>query len=228
MLIKRIENIGFKCIYKDPVIANSVSNWVEQSIAFEFCDHSVKRFSPPSEIELSSFNMQFGIQFSSENNCFFLQSWEKGIYCFDLDDGSLLWLHKRKRACDIALIKENLFVYFLGFGIVRIDISTGEFIERFSYTSDGFFCIADDAFFIGPEYAKYLLVDTDFRIVKQFPVSDINPNSCEYFVLQKVSKENYHIVFEGIECDSTDDFIVDTNDGASSPYTFKRRLSISR
>ena len=226
MLIKRIENIGFKCIYKDPVIASSVSNWVEQSIAFEFCDHSVKRFSLPAEIELSSFNMQFGIQFSSKNNCFFLQSWEKGVYCFDLDDGSLLWLHKRKRACDIALIKENLFVYFLGFGIVRIDISTGESIERFSYTSEGFFGIADDAFFIGPKYARYLLVDTGFRIIKRFPISDVNPNGCEYFVLQKVGKENDQIVLEGIECDSVDDFIVDASDSANSPYAFRRHLFI--
>lgn len=93
MLIKQIENIGFKCIYKDSVIASSVSNRVEQSIAFEFCDHSVKRFSLPAEIELSSFNMQFGIQFFSKNNCFFFKAGKKAftalIYVMEACFGSI-------------------------------------------------------------------------------------------------------------------------------------------
>lgn len=149
------------------------------------------------------------------------------MYCFDLTDGRMLWFHKKKRACDIALIRENLFVYFLGYGIVRIDISTCECIERFSFTADGFFGIVDDAFFIGPKKSKYLLVDTDLRIVKRFPISDVDSNGYGYFVLQKAGNDNDRILLEGIEYASVDDFIADANDTANSPHAFKRCLSIS-
>lgn len=159
MYITYLMNYGFKCTYQDSPIRCVTINYGDNSLLFEDIDGNKKTFYMPRNIELSSYNEQFGITLSDDAKCFFVQSWEKGLFCFSLDTGEQLWHVKRKHAYNILADADYVFCYFVGDGIRKFGIVNGDELDRYPFVGDGGVYIVDNALFLlGPKRGYFLLI----------------------------------------------------------------------
>lgn len=200
MNIIHIANYGFRCTYSNSSICSVTVDYSDNSLLFESVYGDVNTIGMPSEIKLESYNEQFGISFSETENCFFVQSWEKGLYCFDMSEGAMLWHNKQRHASDILVDKSCIFCYFVGCGILKLDIKTGNSVERYSFVGNGIFKIVDEKMFlIGPKRHKIMLLDKSFEVIRSFGEKELNPNMCENFIIRQAHVSDNLLLISGIE-----------------------------
>lgn len=132
-----------------------------------------------------SYLKQFGISISENGEYFFIQSWEKGLFCFHMQDGSLLWHYKTKHAYDLVVRKNHIVCLFFGLCVSVIEISSGKMVSRFPLSSYStcFVPITDERYIVGPKRGKYLILDENLSIVSSIPIETFNPRGCTTFLL---------------------------------------------
>ncbi len=205
MHIAHLANCGFRCTYQDSSIRYVTIYYEDNSLLFEDINGNKKTFYMPRNLELSSYNEQFGITLSDNPKCFFVQSWEKGLFCFSLNTGEQLWHVKRKHACNILVDADHVFCYFRGDGIRKYGIVNGDALDRYSFVGEGIVRIVDDALFLlGPKRGSFLLLDKRFDVIRRFRYAELNPCMYYNFILKQAHIENNCLLISGVEYSEAD------------------------
>lgn len=143
---------------------------------------------------------QFGISLTYDAKYFFIQSWELGLYCFELETGFLMWHYKQKQAYDLVIRKNTVICRFLDKGIKVLDIQSGKQLINYPLGYDKVFLpITDDFYLVGPQRGKYHIIDGDTRRVYSIPYKFMNPHLFDNFIINDVSFVTGGIEIEGFE-----------------------------
>ena len=147
---------------------------------------------------------QYGTPVSNDGKLLFMGSWYKGLYCYIIETGKLLWHMKSTRITKVIVYDSYLTVARYGYYLAKIDIATGEIIAKINskgleaqYKLDHRVC------------AKYLkrklcIVNTEtMQIEKAFPYSALHPNSQYDFLIKSVRLEDNKIIIHGSEGNNT-------------------------
>ena len=135
-----------------------------------FCDVSAHIL--PETIYLQS----FGISVTDDGSCFFIQSWEKGLFCFALPSGELLWRSKKRRAKHIVLLPDRVICWFYEQCVDAMDICSGEVLAHYplGYATD-FLPLSDDFYLAGPKRGKYYVLDHQLEVREVITYQQLNP-----------------------------------------------------
>lgn len=143
---------------------------------------------------------QFGISITHDGKYFFLQSWESGLYCFELETGSLQWHCKQKKAYDLVVTKDNVVCRFFDKCITVLDIQLGKPLVHYPLGCDKIFLpITDDFYLVGPQRGKYHIIDEGARKIYRIPYELMNPHLFDNFIINDVSFVTGGIEIVGFE-----------------------------
>lgn len=119
---------------------------------------------------------QFGISVSEAHQCFFLQSWKKGLYCCDLHTGAIRWHYRLKHAYELYTYPDSLICHFAEIGLRKLSYDGAE-LAAYPMTSPGC-CISLDApyLLVGPKRDAYFVFDTvTMQVIRKIPRRRITP-----------------------------------------------------
>lgn len=143
---------------------------------------------------------QFGISITNDGMYYFIQSWEKGLFCFELQTGCLVWHCKIKRATDLVVLKNSVICHFLEQSVCVLDLSSGEIQYRVPLGFDThFFPLTDDYYLMGPKRHIYHLVNSSLKTIAQIPMIALNPNAYDHFIMLRADVDNGGICIFGFE-----------------------------
>lgn len=199
---ERYQDIGFFTYYSNEVLEKTLTIYREYGnhITLYFRDGTNKQVQVPIAYPLESFHLQFGITVSLPFHVLFIQSWEHGLCCIDIDSSDILWRIPKKHAYEVYAVKESVYVHFVDNGLYKIDIITGECVKRFPYTLGGvFFSLPEHGFFVGPLRGKYIILDYDLCVKFSIPKDLLNPNRFEVFLIHNVDIVEQQLYVCGME-----------------------------
>ena len=111
MTIKHIGD-GFACFYKDNFVKSLKAqyNWLTEECAIEVtCQNNVTYNWKCKEI-IPGYNSLYGLAISEDGSKVFVPAMGKGLFCFDIRDGTKLW--KTKKLFKVAIsINEKLVCF---------------------------------------------------------------------------------------------------------------------
>lgn len=209
------ENIKIKVRYADNTISFEKDG---ESWTLKMCD----------KVKLEPYQEQYGITVSPDNDCFFIATWEKGLFCFCLRTGSLLWQEKICHAEKMFLSDENSIIcFFRNYGVKRLDISTGRTLVGFLVRKDdcNFWQIDSAHFLIGPIRRNYLIIDSSLKIKNKIGEDTINPNHYDTCIIHDMTYNGKHLEAEITEY-SNDTMLQGIKDGSELPRRIKRTISL--
>ncbi len=201
MEIIRTGNGSVECFYpEDTYVSHSISDNDNNTLTFEFKSGEKRSFASPKWFS-SAYNVQFGISVSKDGERFFIQSWEKGLFCYSLKTGDLCWHFKRKHAWDMILDADKCVCFFTDWGAASISVLDGTLIDRYSLTTDSWFCkIVDEThMMLGPKRGTYTIIDMDLNELYRIPVSALNPSGFYNFIVKKAELHDAVLEISGIE-----------------------------
>lgn len=168
--------IGFDCHYNNSQIESAQIRYKDNSITFHKNGDSWTVFLGKN-VKFEPYQEPYGITVS--DSCFFVQSWEKGLFCFHIKTGELLWHIKTCHAREVYLSQQNyIFCFFENHGIQKIDITTGTIIQFFKASADAcrFFEIGNNLFLLGLVRKKYFILDEELKSICEIKDNLVNPN----------------------------------------------------
>ena len=78
-----------------------------------------------------AYNGQFGISVSKDGQFLFVQTWEKGLFCYDPRTGNRLWRTKRRLGITNIFVNDTtLLVHQHGKALQLLDLETGEVLKE--------------------------------------------------------------------------------------------------
>lgn len=135
-----------------------------------FCDISTHLL--PDIVYLSS----FGISITEDGKYFFVQSWEKGLFCFALPSGTLMWRSERKKANKLVTRNEAIICRFVDQCIERINIPSGEVTAHYPLGwATNFYPLDDCNYLVGPKRGKYYILDDHLQPKEMILYQKLNP-----------------------------------------------------
>ena len=118
----------------------------------------------------------FGISITEDGKYFFVQSWEKGLFCFELPSGTLIWRSKLKKAYELVVRESTAICRFMDQCVEAIDIPTGEVVAHYPLGwSAKFYPLDDSNYLAGPKRGKYYLLDHQLLVKETIPYQKLNP-----------------------------------------------------
>ncbi len=176
MVVIHLPYIGFNCQYNAFQVDTAEIRYKDNSITFVKDD---KRWTIylSGKAKFEPYQEQYGITIS--NNCFFLQSWEKGLFCYHIITGELLWQTRICHAGELFLSEQNYVIcFFENYGVAKIDIETGEIIQLFKTSASPccFWEIGVNRYLLGPIGKKYRILGKDLMTICEIKSNAINPN----------------------------------------------------
>lgn len=216
---ERYQNIGFFTYYNEGGLEKTLAIYQEYGnyITLYFRDGTIRQVQIPSAYPLEAYQLQFGIAVSLPFRVLFVQSWEYGLCCIDIDSSDILWKIPKKHAYEVYAINESVYVHFVDSGLHKINILTGQCSNSFRYASGGrCFLLLEHGFFIGPLRGKYIILDFDFCIKYSISVDSVNPNRFEVFLIHGVDIVEQYLNIFGMEFSSVED--TDTIDSESMKF----------
>lgn len=97
----------------------------------------------------TSYNHQFGISVSFDGRFLFVQTWDKGLFCYDARTGVLVWRTKRRFGITTVFVNENtLAVHQHDRALQLLDMETGEVLKEKKPARDWGFYLLDKQHFI--------------------------------------------------------------------------------
>lgn len=196
--------VGFDTYYESRRFVYSSVVFGSRNLALHTANGCAKNVQIDKQIEpLDIYHCQFGIPLSDEHNCFFITSWLKGIYCCDLDSGSVLWNYRLKHAQFVLLFDEYLVCDFQEIGLRKISYS-GEEIAKYPITTyESFFALDTPYVLCGPNRGKYNIIDTQtMSIYKRIGMDIFSPDDKSIIIL-KVEGNCNDFTIEGFEDEQT-------------------------
>lgn len=148
---------------------------------------------------------QFGISVTEDGTHFFIQSWENGLFCFDMLSGELKWHHKKKKASHLIILHDVVVCQHRTECVVSLDLLTGAVRKRIPLSWDStFLAVNDNRYLIGPKRGKHQIIDEYFNIITSIPCKDFNPNNFRTFIILEVNPAPNGIEICGFEYTETD------------------------
>lgn len=192
---------GFDVAYNCGIVSNVRFDEHDGNILFFFRDNKFVECNISQTVEINvPYNSQFGISITNNGQFFFIQSWEKGLFCFDVRTSKLIWHINQKRAYDLAVRDKSVICRCYNQFLSLIDIESGKVTLKYPLRYDSVFCpISDDYFLVGPKRNKYIILDGELNEVVKIPVTQLNPHSHENFIIHKVDFTTEGISMEGVE-----------------------------
>ena len=142
---------------------------------------------------------QFGLSLTDNGEYFFLQSWERGLFCFATRSGELLWHRKEKRASEVVVHRESVVCRY-DHRICKISISTGELLSAYPISAEAdFVSISDTWILTGPKRNKYLILDENLREIAKIPQKLLNPKAYDHFIIQDAEWTRDGLRITGVE-----------------------------
>lgn len=118
----------------------------------------------------------FGISIAENGSCFLIQSWEKGLFCFALPTGELLWRSKKRHAKDVVLLPDRVICWFYEQCVDAMDIRSGEVLVHYPLGYDTDFLPLNDEFYLaGPKRGKYYVLDRKLEVCEVISYQRLNP-----------------------------------------------------
>ena len=149
------EEPGFLTVYRRGVIKQSVVKYgryvpdlyknAPTTVVIEYRDGRVFEWPEPNNM-IGSYNGQFGLSVSLDGRFVFAQSWEKGLFCYHAQTGSLVWRSKRRLGITNVYVNETtVLCHQHDKALQLLDIETGEVVKEktpardwgFSYLKEG-------------------------------------------------------------------------------------------
>ena len=187
--------------YKRGVIHRSQLDDVSKDITFFFRDgrtltHDTTKHITPECVYLS----QFGISVTEDGKYFFIQSWEKGLFCFSVQTGACMWHHKRKRAYHLVTLENAVVCHFYGDGVLVLDLLSGDAQKRIPLGAEADFWALDDThYMIGLKRGKYHIIDEGLNLLSTIPYQSANPSGFKTFIILKAGIVSDGIAISGFE-----------------------------
>ena len=172
------KRVGWRTKYRDRTLDYSDYIIENNTIIFHYHNGKTKTLKANAIIEENNeyvYIFQFGIAVSQYHNCFYVPIWEKGLFCFSLDTGKLIWRNPLKHAGLTMVYRDFLLCGFEGLGVMKMSCETGTELDRMTITTfTTLHQLESPYYFIGPKRNKYYVVDArSFSIVKQIPANKI-------------------------------------------------------
>lgn len=122
------------------------------------------------------FLKSFGVSIAEDGSCFLIQSWEKGLFCFALPSGKLLWRSKRKHATHLVLLPDRAICRFEDQCVDAMDIHSGEVLSHYPLGwNTKFFPLNDEFYLAGPKRGKYYVLDCRLEAREVIAYQRLNP-----------------------------------------------------
>lgn len=144
-----------------------------------FYGHNAETFScdisehvRPDAVFLKS----YGVSIAGDGSCFFIQSWEKGLFCFSLPSGELLWRSKRRHSTELVLLADRVICRFADQCVDAMDIHSGEVLVHYPLGwRSQFYPLNDNFYLAGPKRGKYYVLDSHLEVREVIPYQRLNP-----------------------------------------------------
>lgn len=199
-MIIQSNELGFRVAYLCSSIISADIHYNLGAVMFRYSDDRTITIDVSNHVELSAYNLQFGVTLTDDGTKFFLQSWEMGLFCFETQTGTLLWHIKRKKAFQLATRGNTVLCHFSGQCIAIIDVASGDILRNYSFTSGTTFKpLSSDYYLVGPKRNRYEIIDGDLETVSKIPVSKLNPHAFDCFIIQDASLDGGNLVIAGVE-----------------------------
>jgi hypothetical protein len=175
------------------------------NVVFYFKDGSIK------QINIGQYTLpdipylkQFGLSISEDSRFFFVQSWEKGLFCFDIQSETLVWHNKRKKAYQLAICGNSVICRFFDDCINKIDIATGSVLSHFPLGAGTSFHVLNkqnSLFLVGPKRSRYYVIDNNLEVAASIPMHMLNPHKYNNFIITSASCTQKGVLISGYEYD---------------------------
>lgn len=143
---------------------------------------------------------QFGISIADDGQYFFIQSWEKGLFCFKLQTGQLAWHCKRKRAFDLVIHKNHVVCHFQEQCVEVFEIDSGEILAHYPLGYATIFrALTDCLYLVGPKRGKYSVINYEMKELVRLPINLFNPHNYDCFLLNQAYLTTGGILISGFE-----------------------------
>ncbi len=188
-------------LYCNGNIRQVVLDAEKNALQFQFINNSVHEIDVSAFVELDAvFLSQFGVSVTEDGTRFFIQSWESGLFCFDIQTGALCWHHGRKRAYNLVVNKTELLCQFHDECILLIDINSGDIMDSYPLSCNSVFVpITNNYIIVGPKRNRYIVMDAKLSVKAKIPVKEFNPNFYENYIVQKADFTSNGIKISGVE-----------------------------
>lgn len=94
----------------------------------------------------TSYLAQFGMSVSLDGRFVFIQTWDKGLFCYCARTGETVWRTKRKFGVTSIVVNEKtLLIHQHDRALQLLDIETGEVLKEKKPANDWGFYVLDDA-----------------------------------------------------------------------------------
>lgn len=196
-----ITSDGFVTQYDIGSISASIVCFSNNTIRFIFKNVAPVKFMLPKKISLEFYQAQFGITVTEDGSKFFIQTWEKGLYCFSVRTGEILWHIKENCIEELATFDKHLICSSRKKGLLKIRIEDGSIQEHFSAPSQEsvFIPLENGTFFFGPVKNQYVILTGNFMILSYLSRNDVNPNNFRFFFINDANSLEDSILLSGIE-----------------------------
>lgn len=192
---------GFNVLYDCAVIRNAEVNCNIGTIRFTYWDGTSVYVDVSKFVEMQTgYNRQFGITLTDDGKLFFVQSWEKGLFCFHVQTGMLLWHNSQKKAYRLASKGDIVLCQHFGQCISAFDGRTGAIIRKYPLTTGTTFKpLSQGYYLIGPKRGSYEIIDYNLERRAKIPIAKLNPNAMDTFIIQEASLYKNGITVSGVE-----------------------------
>ena len=132
----------------------------------------VSKHIRPNAVYLKS----FGISIAEDGSCFFIPSWEKGLFCFALPSGELLWRSKKRHANHVITLSDRVICRFCDQCVDAMDIHSGEVLSHYPLGYNTQFLPVNEYFYLaGPKRGKYYVLDHKLEVREVVDYQRLNP-----------------------------------------------------
>ena len=190
------------CIdYTAGMVASAMIDAQTSEITFIFRDGRKNCINISCYVEIDTVYLkQFGLTVTSNGEIFFIQSWERGLFCFDTASGTLLWHNDRKKAYELVALREVVVCRFMNHGIEVIDINKGNTISYYPLGSNTIFIPIDDEYYlVGPKRDIYRVLDYNLKETIKLPLKLLNPSQFDTFIIRDAQFTNDGMQIMGFE-----------------------------
>lgn len=140
-------------------------------VVIEYRDGRVFEWSEKNGLS-HAYNGQFGLSVSLDGRFVFVQSWEKGLFCYNAQTGDLVWRSKRRFGItNIYVNEKTVLCHQHDKALQLLDIETGEVIKEKTPARDWGFTYLKEGYIICHTSArKWEIIRTeDLETVEEIP-----------------------------------------------------------
>ena len=198
--IIRIERInhGFWQYFDHPRVEKIWCDWGTGNCCVHYHDRSIEL-----HIGCEGYLFQFGTPVSNDGKLLFMGSWEKGLYCYVIETGELLWHMKSTRITKIVVYDTYLIAARYGYYLAKINIATGEIIAKINSKGVGNQFKLDHRVCVDSLKGTLCVVNTvNMQIEKVIPWKVINPYGYRNCFIISVKLADKKVLIYGHEGDT--------------------------